>query len=340
MRYYYTDVANQTQGPVELSELARLLASGSLPAQAQVCAEGETTWRPISTVLPESNATRTHIANTINSIVTNTGLRTLEWTRSRLGEDRLRGLMDFFSRAGNVLFMAGACLTLVLCVVNSIRHNNAALLGSGVLAVALLVVLQFAAQRFLRAGRELITNSPTSVNSTAMMDCLALLALAIAVGSVLLGLITAIQSNNLGNLLASIVTALGLVALAALCLSPTVLSVSVRKSTAGEEALGLISFFLKASLFVVPFSYFLAGLFGCLLVFASFFDSGAALANPFSALLPSGAPMRHMPIGVLGLLFGGFIPVTSYFWFLLFYLPLDVLQAIVCLPGKIDRTQR
>lgn len=248
--------------------------------------------------------------------------------------------MGFFSRAGSFLLLVGAALTLVWSVVTAVRTNNAYVLGGGIGAVILLLILQFTAQRFLAAGKELVENSRTTVNSTAVMDCLALLLVTASLGTLLTGIIAAIQTGNLTALIFNLVLAVALLAVAALCLSPDIVGVSVQQSTAGEEAMGVLSFFLKAGLFVIPLSYFVAGVTGCVAVLAAFSDSGALFANSFATMLPLGwFQFLQVPLGVALLLAGAMVPVLSYFWFLSLYLPLDVIQAIVSLPTKLDRPQ-
>jgi hypothetical protein len=341
MRYYYTDVANQPQGPVELTELQALVRAGSIPRSAQVCAEGASEWRPIEQVValpavPAASFGGIPLSDILASFYT----RVLALVRSALGGQRLVSVMSFFSRTGSFLLLIGAALTVIWSVVAAVRTNNAYILGGGVGAAILLLILQFTAQRFLTAGRELVENSRTTVNSTAVMDCLALLLVTASVGTLLTGIIATIQTSSLTALVLNLVLAVALLAVAALCLSPDVVRVSVQQSTAGEEAMGVLSFFLKAGLFVMPLVYFVAGVLGCLAVLVAFSDSGAMLAHGLASALPLGwFQFFQVPIGVTLLLAGAMVPVLSYFWFLSLYLPLDVIQAIVSLPAKLNRTQ-
>lgn len=341
MRYYYTDVANQPQGPVELTELQALVRAGSVPRSAQVCAEGASEWRPIEQVIATPTAAAPSLGGIpISDILARFYLRVLSLVRSALGGQRLVGVMSFFSRMGSFLTLVGAALTVVWAVVAAVRTNNTYFLAGGSGAAILLAVLQFTAQRFLAAGRELVENSRTTVNSTAVMDCLALLLVTASVGMLLTGIIATIQTGSLTALIFNLVLAVGLLAVAALCLSPDIVRVTVQQSTAGEEAMGVLSFFLKAGLFVIPLLYFVTAVLGCLAVLVAFSDSGALFAHGLASALPLGwFQFFQVPIGVTLLLAGAMTPVLSYFWFLLLYLPLDLIQAIVSLPAKLNRTQ-
>lgn len=50
MNYYYTNAANEVQGPCSLAELQRLLASGSLPPSCQALPEGSQQWQPLTSL--------------------------------------------------------------------------------------------------------------------------------------------------------------------------------------------------------------------------------------------------------------------------------------------------
>jgi hypothetical protein len=339
MRYYYTDSQNQPQGPVDLKELTRLSLAQALPPDCQVCAEGAQVWLPISQLGIGPAPSAPDSAHRALPLIAGMPAAGCNWilttTRRLLPESRLRALFLWFARAGSFLFLLGAVLTLIWSIIAAIRLNNAALLGTGLVAVLVLAILQFVSQRFLAAGQELVANSPTGVNSTAMMDSLGLLLFVAAFGALAAGIVAAIRGNDLSALIGGAASAVGLIALSAICLSPGIVNVNVRKSSAGEEAMGLLSFFLKANLLTVPIVYFIFGVLGCLLVLASLFvplPTGEALGG----VLPNAvANVLGSSVGASFLVVGGLAPMIAYFWFLLLYLFVDVIQAIVSLPGRL-----
>ncbi len=58
MNYYYCSNGTDVVGPCSVEELQTLVMSGALPLSAQVCAEGQETWQPISTVASKSDPPR------------------------------------------------------------------------------------------------------------------------------------------------------------------------------------------------------------------------------------------------------------------------------------------
>lgn len=52
MEYYYTDAQNQPRGPVTITELQELAASGVVHGHTMVAQVGSQQWLPISAVLP------------------------------------------------------------------------------------------------------------------------------------------------------------------------------------------------------------------------------------------------------------------------------------------------
>ena len=51
MNYYYSIDGTDVAGPYSVTELAQFFATGSLPASAQVCAEGQQAWQPLCAII-------------------------------------------------------------------------------------------------------------------------------------------------------------------------------------------------------------------------------------------------------------------------------------------------
>ncbi len=359
MRYYYTNAQNQPVGPVEAEELLRLRAAGSLNANVQLCPEGGQQWSPFSAIEPAlpasgpaaapvtpaapANATpgpgaaeRLLRAGSLFSPLLD---RLLEGVRGRLGPARLTAFFQGCVAWGHSLMLVGAGLALVTTFVQSARQNNYLLLGGALLGAGLLVVLQFAAQRFFVACAALVKNTPSQVGSSAVLDCLGLLLLAGALLAGCLGLVAAAAAQFAwaGQGLS---LALGLLLGAGVCLSPSLAGVSECPSSAGEEAVGLLSFYLKGGLVLLPLSYLLCAVAGGVLTLTGLF--GGTMATGLEPALPMFLSFGGMQ-GLFGLalqLFGTALVIVAYFVFLACYLGLDLMRALLCVPGKLDALKR
>lgn len=275
-----------------------------------------------------------------------------------------------------------------------LNELNAILLGMG--GAVILFVLQYAAGRFFAAMDRLNRSTPARMCSAAFLDCYALLHM---VGGlvVLLGLtVSAVQSGPLSLALPAIGTFILCQYVAVLALNPESLNLTIASETsAGEEALGVLSFLVKLSLRLVPVAFGVGVLWGTItvlyaavLVFVPPEDPEEILAlvgldrmetrmsaeeaapdepgipgpseesgMPGSYLSPlapgattaSEGParddeaMRMLPAKVTAakaaaiLITFAALPLVAYVFFLVSHLSIDVLRAILGLPGRLDR---
>ncbi len=200
--------------------------------------------------------------------------------------------------------------------------------GWGFVAMGVVLLIgQYIFAKLRNSARRLIEQSPSSLSSTALPDCVAALAMVLGVVVIALGLyevVEAIRAESLlGGLTAfgAILGGGGLLVGGVLAMNPGALNVSVRAGTGvAAEALGLASFLLKLALrFAVVFV-------GVLLVWAAFMIASGAInaarAESILPLLGSG--------GVIGavLLSGISTFVAVYLVFLLYHLVVDLARAV------------
>src|SRR5690606_7630780 len=120
-------------------------------------------------------------------------------------------------------------------------------------------------------------------------------------------------------------------------------NVQVGEGSAGEEAIGIITTFFKATLKLVPLIFFLLAVVGGVTLLAGFFGerAAAAVSRGVAAMVP--VPVDALPYGLVGsgiVVFACLVPLVGYFVFLLQYLLLDVMRAILSVPAKLDALQR
>ena len=125
-----------------------------------------------------------------------------------------------------------------------------------VAVLAFLAVLQYAALKFCDALERLNRSTDSSLSSTAFPDCFALLCLANGAVAFIGSLAGAFQTSMYWMIFAGIVGFIvwGYLALVALNLPTLSISV-VPQARAGEEAIGVLTFLLKAVLRLVPVAF-------------------------------------------------------------------------------------
>ena len=149
-----------------------------------------------------------------------------------------------------------------------------------------------------------------------------------------------IAAVSIAPLLPGVITAAVLLFAAGIALNPGLCQVEIQESTAGEEAIGIASFFGKASLVVQPLLFGLFALGGTLAICASFFSASAAnsVAGALQAVPGAGALAGAGSAALL--VIACLLPALYYLGFLVLYLHLDLLRAILGIPRKLDRLGR
>ena len=251
--------------------------------------------------------------------------------------------LTFSRSAGQYAVLAGAALTLLYAIYGAIKFNSFAVFLTGLGFIAALAIAQFAATRFLGAASRAIANTPSQISSPAFLECVGLLVLLFAAGTLVGGIVTSIQLSSILPLLPALFTSAALLYVGAVALHPLVVNVEMSVATAGEEAIGLLSFFVKTGLKLTPLFFALLAVAGSLAIVAGFFEAGQSFANVIASVLNTVPLPVAVPYGFAGssvVLFACLIPIAAYALFLLQYLAIDVLHAILSVPTKLDALRR
>jgi GYF domain 2 len=373
MKYYYANAANQPAGPVTLDELRQLLARGEITPATNVIPVGETAWRPLSTFLPAVPAAPippatptppptapaaapsslssaaaspspafkpadvaklpTILASFIGGLIAK--------ARALLSIPRLTALFIASNAFGQILVLSGAALALIYGVVYAIKYNSFDIFLYGLASIFVLAVLQFVAKRLLDACASILKTSPTRVASVAVLECFGLLLLLAGLGALASGIITAIQLETLMPLLPALVAFTVLTASGGIALHPSLANVEEAPATAGEEAIGLFSFFAKSGLLLQPLLFGVYAAAGALVILLSIFGQDTAFAASLVAFAPFDISAGSGgPLGVIIIAASCLFPLVGYLSFLAYYLLIDVLRAILSIPQKLDQLRR
>jgi hypothetical protein len=246
-------------------------------------------------------------------------------------------------KLGHYAVLAGAGLTLVYAIYGAIRSNSFAIFAIGLGLVAALAVGQFAAIRFLNAATTTIATTPSRVSSSAFLECAGLLTLVFAVTTLLGGSAGAIAAHSVIPLMPALIFGVILTCLGAIALHPELVNVQFAEGSAGEEAIGLLSFLFKTGLKMVPMFFVLFAVGGALAIVTSFFGDGGAITGMAQGFTSSVPLPVQVPPGLSGsalILIACLVPIVSYFIFLLEYLFVDVLRAVLSVPNKLDALRR
>ena len=261
--------------------------------------------------------------------------------RALLSVPRLTAVFATANSIGQILVLAGAALALIYGVVYAIKYNSFHIFLYGLVAVFVLAVLQFVAKRLLDACASILTTSPTRVASVAVLECFALLLLLGAIGGLVQGIIASIQLETLLPLIPALVIFAVLSAAGGVALNPSLANVDQAPATAGEEAIGLFSFFAKTGLVLQPLLFCVYAAAGVLAALLAVFGEDARFAEVLVAFIPFDLSVgAGGPLGITIIAAACLFPLFAYLSFLAYYLLIDVLRAILSVPSKLDQLRR
>jgi hypothetical protein len=354
MRYYYTDAANQPAGPCDLSQLKALAAEGKINDLTSVIPEGGQTWTTYgavkATATPSASSSSGASGPKMDSISTILGDNVAKlhgllsrWLSANLLETSLR----FGARYGHYAVLAGAVFGLILAGKVAANEHLFSVFATGGIGFVLAVAIgQYAAQRFMTAGAKIIANTPNRLSSKSFLDVVGLFAVLGAVGALVGGIVASMNTNSMVPLIPALLMTAYLLYFAMTALHPEQLNVSVAgETTAGQEAISLLSFFLKVGLKLAPLYFFLLAVAGALFTLLALFNIGQEYSQVVLSMLPLPLPPTLATVaqnspGQMLVLVACLVPVLIYFFFLLWYLVLDLARAILAVPGKLDELKR
>jgi len=274
----------------------------------------------------------------------------LNHARRLLTVSLVERVLSFCTHGGQWLILSAAILAMVASLIFAIKTNTMWILLIGPAGVIIIAVLQYIATRFLQGCGRLVKNTPSTLSSAAVPDCIALFALLGASGALIGGFIYAVETSDPSIFVGAVLISAMLILLGAIALNPKVTQTAVGQASAGEEGIGLISFFMKLPVVLLPVGYFILNLAGALFLLSSLFGNGSTrygrsnFEMPGERLLSSSLPMVEFPPGLLSglsmIICALSLPFICYILFLIFHLLVDVIRSIVCLPGKIDATRQ
>ncbi len=247
--------------------------------------------------------------------------------------DFIRNLLLILSNLG---FYLAAVLTVLIGFIAAIRlpKNGFKAFLLSILFTIGFVVLQFIAKKFVDACEILIEENPTKMTSYAFLESIGLLSFIGGIVFFIINFINSIKGNTVENLVYAFAGLIVLWALSLLSLNPSEITIDIEKETsAGQEAIGIITFFIKVFMKLVPL------IFSVIIIFGSI----NLLINLFSLFGNQGAVIRGWleSLSIFNIVvIGGLLPLGAYVSFLLLFLTIDIIKSILSLPEKIDKLKK
>jgi hypothetical protein len=269
------------------------------------------------------------VESTFHFFAVNLLEKLVEVFRGLLTSNFLEFCIKWITRIGHLGIIVAAALGFLFALIFAIRTNEFTGFLYGIIFVLLLFVLQYTARKFLNAGGTLIENNPTQLASQAFLDCFAFLALIGGVVALILYIIRAIRLESIEVFFMGLGLFIFLEFLALLAFNPTEVNIKIVKTnSAGQEALGIITFFIKAFMRLIPIFFGVLIVVWTIILFI-------ALIRLFGSS-PEFAWYRGY-MAAVQILSAAILPFIAYILFVLFYLCVDVIKAILSIPEKLDK---
>ena len=251
--------------------------------------------------------------------------RLLDWARHVFPAERYDSLCNWCARYGHFGLLTAQVLALLFGFVAAIALRNWVLLFHGIGLAVLLWFLQYTAYKFLDAGDHLIRASPSRLGSAAFLDCAALISEIAGI----LAFIACLLAIHRAGQWSMIWVGIGLWALfdaiAFIALNPEMINIEVSDDVAaGEEAIGILSFLVKAVVRIVPIAYGVGAIIGTV----------GLLCGTISLIFTGNADAGYSSIWLIALC--TLLPFASYVLFAFYHLAIDILRAVLVIPGKLD----
>ena len=254
----------------------------------------------------------------------------IEFLRKAFSEKILNFTLKWALIIGHFGLIVAAVLGFLFAMIYAIRVNDFYAFLVGIAWFILVFVIQYIAHRFSDAGEKLIKNNPTSLASKAFLDSVAFLFLIAGVVVFIIQLIGLIRTGDFNNFLVGLGIAVFFEFIAFVSFNYGSISIDIVKETsAGQEAIGIITFFIKGLMKLVPIFFGVGIAIGTISLFIN--SIGLFSDAKISSAWISGNA------NAMSIINAGLLPFAAYIIFVLYYLVVDLIRSILSIPEKLDK---
>lgn len=338
--YYARD--KEQNGPVSFDDLRRLVTSGKLQAADLLWHEEMDQWTPAGQIeglfhvrrSASVAETRVKAAKALEQYQEASSGKfwdgVLNWLRTMFSVEVIESLSQ------NLILWGGLALSVAMLVgpafatTLAVKTDSIRLILLAVGGAAVLLVLQYVARRLNSALEMLVHATPSRMASTAFLDSFALIGFVGGVSFLVGSVVTALQTDMLSFVVLGVAVFLVCEYVACISLHPQLLNISVSTdATAGDEAIGAVSFFLKVLLRFVPVGFGIGAILGAI---------GLTIATAM-LLLGGEYALRGVALAMMSawtVAVSALLPFVGYIICISLFLIIDLLHSILAIPGKLD----
>jgi len=244
-----------------------------------------------------------------------------------------------FQACGSYGLLAAAALAAAFALIAATKTSAIDHLLWGAIWVFVLLALQYAAGKFCGALGRLNRTAGGCLSSSVVPDSLAMLSKVVGVAVLLGSIATAIETTHYEMILFGVAAFFVCAYLTVVAINPAALNISIApEAIAGDEAIGVLMFLLKALLRLAPVAFGAGVVCGTLLMGVACLDAFAGESSAAGAggvllveSLATASAARYV------LIVSAALPLGAYLVFLLGNLLLNLWHSLLSLPVKLDR---
>lgn len=234
-------------------------------------------------------------------------------------------LINLASLATPVAAATGALMGLIV----AIKTDSFIAFMAGIAWIVLLVVGYYVGSKFLNSCKTLVQNNPTNISSKEYIDVIALISICSIIGVSLGGFIISIKMGSFEALKWTGIILVALIYSLCFALHPNLVSTTIgQPATAGRDAIAIIAYGYKSSIRLAGIVFGASVFFGTVYLLFGLID--VFKSEGFGVLMGGMTSIG----GVVQILVGLSYPFIAYLIFLLFYLSLDLMSAILSIKSS------
>lgn len=258
----------------------------------------------------------------------------LDLGKKVLNQDFFEANVRLLNRVGLWTLPVAAFVGFVFTMTVAVKADAFSPFLFGLAWILLMLLVQYIATSFSTAGENFIKTSPSQMASLSFLNCFALLNFVIGWIVLFTSLFQAIKTENLQLLWVGLGVFLLCEYLACISMNPGLVNITIQsRGSAGEEALGILSFLLKALLRLVPIAFGVGVVLGTASMTFQYVQFLAKGWYP-----PLALAVAQQSAGWV--LQAGLLPFAGYVGFAVLYLVINLIRSVLQIPGKLDAIVR
>ncbi len=254
--------------------------------------------------------------------------------KKTLNENVFEFLKKWSIMVGDYGLYIGAVIVVLVGIIASIRLETITSFLYSIGFGISFIIIQYIASRFNEINEKLISKNETYMTSSGFTDAVGIFSIIVGFGYFFVYFYTAIKLPEFMPFLEGLAIFIVFMLISIISFNPSLVTLkSVKSNTAGEEAIGIISFFIKLLLKLVPFIYGVGVALYILFILIH-------LKDIFGSSFRMVIAWKNIYNDMILLFVFGISPFIAYVYFVFNFLIIDIIKSILLIPQKLDKLSK